>query len=209
MPSGYESVGALVASCRSLDRVQSMDGEPLESFDCTTARLERVLAELASEASAAMLVGTRCGRDGRTLRCSATGARPASRTEHVRLANDARDPDPGPVPGPAAVMRWDEPRASAAEAIAIDLELKAEYESRPRRSASDVAEPAQLPVSHRDVGTLSARCDAGECSPRELRQALRIAAGAIGVSDLVGVRCFERHEVRECVASAALSEVAE
>ena len=34
------------------------DGEPLASFDCNRARLERVLAEHASEESAEVLVAT-------------------------------------------------------------------------------------------------------------------------------------------------------
>jgi hypothetical protein len=205
LPHGYEAVGRVVASCDALDGARSFDGEPLDHFDCNRARLERVLAERASEASAEMLVGTSCGRDGRTLRCTATAARAES--EASRLA--WTQPDPGPVPGPAAIERWDEPRASAAEAIAIDFELAGPAAPRRARRATDVREAAALPVSHRGVGVLTARCDADECSPRELRQALRIAAGALGASDLVAVRCFERDRVRECVADAATPYVDE
>ena len=206
MPAGYERVSAVVASCRSIDRVEALDGEPLDNFDCNRARLERVLAERASEASAEMLVGVSCGRDGRLLRCTATAARAES---GVRRAKAAPDPDPGPVPGPAVVERWDEPSASAAEDIEIDFELAGKLRPRRARRAADVGEAAALPVSHVDIGILTARCDADECSPRELRQALRIAAGALGASDLVGVRCFERRRVRECVADAAMSQVDE
>lgn len=205
LPDGYETLGRVVASCRALDGVESLEGEPLDNFDCNRARLERVLAERASEASAEMLVGTSCGRDGRTLRCTATAARAESEGKRAAWI----EPDPGPVPGPVAIERWDEPRASAAEDIEIDFEMKGVYTPRRARRGTDVAEVAALPVSHRGVGTLTARCDAGECSPRELRQALRIAAGALGASDLVAVRCFERQALRECVADAAMSDIDE
>jgi hypothetical protein len=66
-----------------------------------------------------------------------------------------------------------------------------------------------LPVSHRGLGTLTTRCDSDECQLRELRQALRIAAGGLGASDLVGVRCFGREGERECVADVAVSDVDE
>jgi hypothetical protein len=209
MPFGYEAVENLVASCRSLERSRDLNAEPLENFDCRRARLERVLAELASDAGAEMLVRTRCGRDGRVLRCTATAARADSRRARAEARRELREFDPGPAPGPLAVEHWDEPRAGAAEDIEIDAELSGRYAPRAARRASDVHEPAAVPVSHREVGTLTARCEAEECSSRELRQALRIAAGALGVSDLVAVRCFERQALRECVASAALSEIDE
>jgi hypothetical protein len=207
MPAGYSSVENLVETCRALGHIETMDGEPLENFDCNRARLGRVLAERASEAGADLLVATQCGWEGRTLRCTATAARAHSHRANTAL--ETSDYDPGPVPGPAVIERWDEPRASAAEAIEIDLELTGTYAARGVRRAADVAEPAALPVSHREVGTLTARCDSDECSPRELRQGLRIAAGAVGVSDLVAVRCFERNETRECVAGAAVSRIDE
>ncbi|HEX6277496.1 MAG TPA: hypothetical protein VFZ53_30845, partial [Polyangiaceae bacterium] len=93
--------------------------------------------------------------------------------------------------------------------IEIDFELAGTYARRAPRRPSDVHEPAALPVSHREIGTLTARCEADACSPFELRQALRIAAGSLGVSDLVAVRCFERHALRECVAGAAQTELDE
>jgi hypothetical protein len=209
MPVGYERIESVVASCRSLDAVAAFSGEPLENFDCNRARLERVLAELVSEAGGEMVVGTRCGRDGRVLRCTATAARAESSAAREKARRPARDSDPGPVPGPRAVERWDEPRASASETIEIDLELTHAYAPRRARRPAEVAEPATLPVSHREIGTLTARCDSDECASNELRQALRLAAGAIGVSDLVAVRCFERRDVRECVAGAAMTEIDE
>lgn len=204
MPAGYEEVGKVVASCSPLEGFQATDGEPLASFDCSRARLERVLAERASEASAEMLVGTRCGRDGGVLRCTAVAARSETpaRTKEPEV-------DPGPVPGPNAIERWDEPRASSALVIRVDFEPSVARFERRQRRASDVAEVAALPVSHRELGLLTTRCSVDECELRELRQALRIAAGGLGASDLVGVRCFGRGDERECVANVAATEIDE
>jgi hypothetical protein len=203
LPAGYEELGRVSARCSPLVGFRGTSGELLASFDCNRRRLERVLAERASEAGADLLVGTGCGHEGQALRCMAYTA---------RAEGAARPPAPsddGPVPGPTAVERWDEPRANASLVIRVDFEPSVEHFSRARRRAADVAEVAALPVSHRELGTLTTRCDADECVPRELRQALRIAAGGLGASDLVGVRCFARGGERECVAELAASAVDE
>src|SRR6185503_6445562 len=141
MPAGYSAVGDLVVSCRALDGFQATDGELLASFDCSRKRLERVLAERASDASADTLVGTSCGRDGSVLRCSATAAR---NDEPSAKAKPLRPSDPGPVPGVARIERWDEPRASAALVIRVDFEPSVEHFARRKREASEVAEQAAL-----------------------------------------------------------------
>jgi hypothetical protein len=202
LPAGYVAIGRVVASCSSLGGFQPTDGEPLASFDCGRARLERMLAEQAGDAGGDLLVATSCGRDGSVLRCSATAARPEER----RVRNEAPDADPGPVPGARAIGRWDEPRASASLVIRVDFEPSVERFERRGRAAADIAEVAHLPVSHRELGTLTTRCDEDECNLRELRHGLRVAAGGLGASDLVGVRCFGRNEVRECVANVAAAE---
>jgi hypothetical protein len=205
LPGGYVAIGRVVASCSSLGGFQATDGEPLASFDCGRARLERVLAEEAGDAGGDLLVGTSCGRDASVLRCSATAARP----EEPRARIEPPDSDRGPVPGARAIGRWDEPRASASLVIRVDFEPSVERFERRGRAAADVAEVAQLPVSHRELGMLTTRCDEDECELRELRHGLRVAAGGLGASDLVGVRCFGRNDVRECVASVAAAELDE
>ena len=203
LPAGYEELGRVTASCSKLAGFQRASGELLASFDCNRKRLERMLAEDASEAGADLLVGTGCDYEGRALRCIAYTARPRG---PVRLPPPA---DEGPVPGPVAVERWDEPRARASLVIRVDFEPSVEGFIRKTRRAAEIAEVAALPVSHRELGTLTTRCDADECELRELRHALRIAAGGLGASDLVRVRCFGRGGERECVADLAASEVDE
>jgi hypothetical protein len=207
LPIGYELIGRVVASCHGLDGFEATEGEPLASFDCKRERLERVLAEQASEAGGNLLVAPSCGRDGRTLRCTATAARP----EDTRAVSTARPltPDQGPVPGPRAIERWDEPRASASLVIVVDFEPSVATFARASRSASDVAEDRALPVSHFELGTLTTRCDEDDCELTELKQALRIAAGGLGGSDLVSVRCATRRGERECLATLAAPEVVE
>jgi hypothetical protein len=205
-PPGYEELGYVVASCRAIDGFRATDGEPLSSFDCRRERLERVLAERASEVSAEMLVGTTCGQDGSELRCTAMAARAEAPSLRVRSPSA---PDSGPVPGARAIERWDEPRAIAALVIRVDFEPSVPHFERKQRRATDVAEVVALPVSHRALGTMTTRCEAERCELGELRQALRIAAGGLGASDLVGVRCFGRNDQHECVADLAASEVDE
>jgi hypothetical protein len=113
------------------------------------------------------------------------------------------------VPGPRAIERWDEPRALASLAIRVDFEPSVSHFTRRKRHATEVAEVRALPVSHRELGTMTTRCEADECELGELRQALRIAAGGLGASDLVDVRCFGRNDAHECVADVAASEIDE
>jgi hypothetical protein len=110
------------------------------------------------------------------------------------------------VPGPRAIERWDEPRASASLVIVVDFEPSVEAFTRASRPASDVAEDRALPVSHLELGTLTTRCDEDDCELRELHQALRIAAGGLGASDLVGIRCATRRGERQCLATLAAPE---
>jgi len=54
---------------------------------------------------------------------------------------------------------------------------------------------------------LRARCDEAECESADLRIALRVAAGGLGVSDLVDVSCATLDGERECLATLAASEL--
>jgi hypothetical protein len=73
--------------------------------------------------------------------------------------------------------------------------------SRPARPAHLVAEQTVMPVQNVVLGDLVARC-AGECSEPAMRESLRSAAGRVGASDLVGVRCLSEDDDLVCSARA-------
>lgn len=201
VPAGYVSLGTARAHCRPLPAWGPLYGEPLRNFDCSTARIRRTLAEQASRAGGTLLAFESCEADAKGGRnCSATIARP-------ERANAAA---PGRV-GVSSGEVWDPsdaPRADAIEVIRIDLDLDpaAERFARRARTASDVAEPALLPVSHVELGELRARCDADECADAELRLGLRLAAGSLGASDLVNVACHALDGERSCAGTLATTE---
>ena len=91
-------------------------------------------------------------------------------------------------------------------AVAIDLEPSVKSFARRSRTADDVTEFASFPVGNVELGTLRARCSAGVCDADEVRQGLRAAAGGLGASGLVGVRCFVLDRVKTCVATLVATE---
>jgi hypothetical protein len=197
LPADHETVGSASASCESRAQWGKRSGVPLTSFECTDAELERALVARAAAASAPVLVGVSCGDDSRGARvCSATLARPS---------------EPAPARPAAARERpqRDEEKLSfaARKRIEVDIEpTRANFARRPR-TASEVAEARGLPVSHVELGSLRARCDEAECDSADLRIALRVAAGGLGVSDLVDVSCATLDGERECLATLAASEL--
>jgi len=69
-----------------------------------------------------------------------------------------------------------------------------------------VRELAIFPVSHLPLGDLVARCAEG-CKTASVRASVRIAAGRIGATDVVGVRCVEKGRGVLCTGTAAAHEV--
>lgn len=199
LPAGYVSLGTARAHCRPLPAWGPLHGEPLRNFDCSTTRIRRTLAEQASREGGTLLAFESCEVDAKGGRnCSATIARP----ERAGAAA------PGRV-GVASGEVWDPsdaPRAEAIEVIRIDLDPAAPSFGRRARTASVVAEPALLPVSHVEIGELRARCDADECADAELRLGLRLAAGSLGASDLVNVACHALEGERSCTGTLATTE---
>jgi hypothetical protein len=93
-----------------------------------------------------------------------------------------------------------------ASRIAIDLEPAVAGFRRSRRPGAEVAEFPLLPVGHVELGLMRARCDEGACDAEQARAGLRAAAGGLGVSDLVGVRCAALDGELSCLATLAASE---
>jgi hypothetical protein len=64
-----------------------------------------------------------------------------------------------------------------------------------------VDEVARMPAGRVALGTISAHCQG--CSVDTLRAGVRVAAGRLGASDVVGVRCFSGTSTATCRGRAA------
>jgi hypothetical protein len=196
VPAGFTRAGTASARCDPPPAWGEISGEPLTSFDCSFAVLEHALAVQAAEAGAGMLAGVRCDEQ-------ANGGKSCSGTL-------ARADEPGPVRRPSARA---EPQADGARLsfarrrdIDVDVEpLRSGY-ARRVRPAAEVGEARGLPVSHVELGSVRTRCDASDCEYDDLRLALRVAAGGLGVTDLVDVSCATLEGERQCLATLAASE---
>ena len=69
-----------------------------------------------------------------------------------------------------------------------------------------VRELSVLPPSHLLLGDVVARCRGG-CAIENVRAGVRIAAGRMGATDVVDVRCIEKEAGYLCTGSAAAYEV--
>jgi hypothetical protein len=108
--------------------------------------------------------------------------------------------------------RQNEPRPDSiafatAERVEVDLDPSVATFSRRRRAPDEVGEHRDVPVSDGSLGYLRVRCDPGACNTGDLRESLRIAAGALGVSDLAEVTCREGHGELSCAALLAVHEL--
>src|SRR5687768_14225551 len=212
LPRDYRSLGDVHADCEEREGFTRMHGEPLSSFDCNEERLRRVLAELAVERGGDVLAEERCDRSGSrglSLGCRArVGQRPdEERRTRPPAELAAADGFSSPAPSAAEVRRADEPLARAALAIEVDFEPKVTGFARERRSTDRVSWVASVPLSHVELGVVRTRCDADECALADLRHALRVAAGGLGASDVVGARCATLDEQSWCVAELAAAEL--
>jgi hypothetical protein len=211
LPAGYDQLGELRARCALTPGFRAIDDEPLSDVDCSERRLTRAMLEAAAEAGADLLVDRRCAsreyRDGRLeIVCRAGAARPTAQHPAVRAqALPASELPSLPAPGPAEVERIDEPSVSATSGVRVRFTPRVKKFAFPARRADLVGELATLPVSHRALGDLVTRCER-TCSPQDLRLALYAAAGRLGATDVVDVRCFTEGSGSACVATAAAPE---
>jgi hypothetical protein len=195
VPTDHVALGSASARCAVAPSWGRLDGEPLTRFDCHVSVLERALAEQASARGGTALAGLRCRRGSEALACSATIAGPEKGT--ARLGHAAG----------AARATGDELTFERAQVIDVDMEPVAERFARRGRRADEVGVQLSVPVSHRPLGSMTARCAKNECDSRDLRVALRVAAGALGVSDVAEVACGFRREDPFCVATLAAPEL--
>jgi hypothetical protein len=194
LPVGYDALGPVSASCRQHPSSGSFHGEPATSFACTPNELSRALAEQANARGGTLLAGAGCHReDDERLVCSAeAGRRAAPNAAAAPLPPEFDDGD-------------DELLATVASRIRIDLDSSAAARREPR-SSDRVTEFAAMPVGHLHAGVLRARCAPSDCDVDQARAGLRLAAGALGASDLVGVRCVIFDGEQSCVATLGVTE---
>ena len=193
LPAGYVSLGIVSAGCRPRPSARSFRGEPATSFACTARELSRALREQTNARGGTLLAGEAChSEDDDRLICSA---------EAARLAGPQAS-----VPAGEFADAGDALRVTVAGRIRIDLGSAPSSSARRQRGPDDVTEFASLPVGHGEVGVMRAHCAPSDCDVDEARAGLRLAAGGLGVSDLVGVRCFSLDGERACVATLAMTE---
>lgn len=195
VPAGFVALGTAQARCATAPSWGHLDSEPLTRFECQAPALERALAEQAAARGGSLLAAMRCQRTPDALACSATIAAPEDGTTSLAA--------PASAPHAAA----DALPFETARRIEVDLEPARERFRRRSRGADEVGAQLAVPVSHLPLGSLSVRCQKKECDSRDLRVALRVAAGALGVSDVAEVACGVREDDAFCVATLAASEL--
>jgi hypothetical protein len=205
VPEGYTVLGKVNASCTLREGRRTIERERLSDVDCSEARLVRALRERAAETGGQLLIDRQCSsravRESELhVRCSAQVARAETLDLAPPKAKDA-------IWSPERVALLDEPSAEDAWRIRISFTPARESgEPRPARRGDLVRELAIFPVSHLPLGDLVARCSEG-CKPESVRASVRIAAGRMGATDVVGVRCVEKGRGFLCTGTAAAHEV--
>lgn len=204
VPGGYRVLGVVEASC---DREEPAFGELTEheascrnlaELMCSEQLLSRALRERAAEVGGTVLVGRRCSsevsEDQVAVRCGGEVAAP--RDDQGSVAN-------GSAPVTDEVVPLRDVREARSIQVMFTPLLTAPRQSR---SAHLVAEHAVMPVQNVVLGDMMARCG-DDCSDAALRESLRVAAGRIGASDVVGVRCLNKGDERVCSARATAPRV--
>ncbi len=213
-----ETLGTVHDSCQLRPGFRRLQGEALSDLDCSTERLDWALRESAASAGGELLVGLHCSSrrlgtsasETYAVNCSADVAR----YKRGALASPGpltapRSVPPGlPAPSAADVKRIDQPDASLGFRIALAFEPAVPRFERRLRSPSEVKELALLPIADLPLGDLAASCE-NSCDERALRYGVLVAAGRMGVPDVIGVRCFKTEAGNACVGTLAAPSVDE
>ena len=216
--SAMESLGTVHASCRVRAGFRRLKGERLSDLDCSNERLLFALRESAASAGGELLIGPECnvlpGTDSPDTQqrvCAAYVARYVSgqASNGERPLDVPRSPAPGsPAPSASDVKRIDEPDASLAFRVSLDFEPLDPSFEHPALLRDQVRELPSIPLADHALGDLTARCEQS-CDERSLRYGVLIAAGRLGVPDVVGVRCFSSGAGNACVGTLAAPERSE
>lgn len=204
-PAGQRRLGRLAAECTPVDAGEGLDGVRLSDLSCSRAFLMAALKERAASVGGTFLAELQCVARGKSadaaLRCSAdvfgpvdveSFVAPAAKLPAVNV--DPRAPAASGAP----------PLGLVHEAWRIRVDFWPSPGQAPRGAVrpEDVAEIDSPRVGQVPLGDLRAHCDA-DCSLDSVRTALRAAAGRLGATSLVGVRCIEEEAAPSCVASVS------
>lgn len=205
-PAGQRRLGRLAADCTPLEAAEGLDGARLSDLTCSRSLLMAALKERAAAAGGVFLIEPRCVARGKSrdaaLRCSAEVWGPVeigsfvSPTEAPRAVNV--DPRAPAVPGAPPLGR-----VAEAWRVRVDFWPAPGQQRHPAVDPAEVAEIDFARVGQVMLGDLRAHCDA-DCSMESVRVALRAAAGRIGATSLVDVRCIEEEATPSCVAGVSL-----
>jgi hypothetical protein len=206
--SELETLGTVQDGCSLQLGFRRLEDEPLSDLDCSMQRLLLVIRESAAHAGGEVLIGAHC-RSHRLVATPRTTYEVSCAAQVARYKNPLHSPRsllPGtPAPSASDVRRIDEPDAALAFGISLNFVPQVSAFEGRVRTGSEVRELAELPLPDRRLGDLSARCEAG-CDERALRYGVLIAAGRLGVPDVVGVRCFRSASADSCVGTLAAPE---
>jgi hypothetical protein len=190
VPRDAERLGRLFVRCRLVTATESFSERRLLDVDCSEARLRRLLREAAAEQGGDVLAESSCQQSSSAVSCRAV------------LARQSAPLSPRPAL-PAA--RAADVRGELGAWVFVNYEAaRVRHVAPPVLAEENVGDVAVRSPAHVTVGTLETRCD--ECSELSARDALRIAAGRLGASDVVGVRCVSEGSEQRCLGEAAVWE---
>ncbi len=204
VPVGHSLIGEVHAECTLTEGRDRIEDEWLSDVDCTEFRLTEALRNAAAWSGGDVLVGRSCHAGRRTGRrvvvgCDAKVARPSSGkpSENLPAANGAE-----------AALRLDDPSGVQAWRMRAKFEPRGIPTARAPKRADLVAEVTRMPLAAERLGTVTVACKRAPCALGAVRAGVRVAAGRLGASHVVAVRCDEATEEPWCVGDVALvSEV--
>ncbi len=203
LPTGYEKLGDVRAFCTHYAGMWPPDGAKLSDVDCGRERLSQALRERAAEAGGELLVDRHCSsrllRESDagalyTVTCAAGVARP---DEHTRAGRPLRARAQNPDPAPRAAEGW---------RIRVRFAKNPRAARRNPRRVDFVRQVPTPPVSHQELGSIVTECRSG-CSRAGAEQAVLVAAGRFGASDVAELSCARRGRGFVCQGKALAHEV--
>lgn len=195
-PQGASRLGRSSVECTPLAFEEDVADVRLSDLSCSASLLRAALLEGAADVGGTFLQEPKCQQK-----------RNSARVTWLSCAADVWGPGETTRPGAAARAA---PFASVRDAwhISIDFWPAPGRARAPMRDAESVAEVDFPRVGQVRLGDVSATCDEG-CAEHSLRHGLRSAAGWLGATSLVDVRCIQQASVTSCAGSISSPEYEE